>query len=636
MSEAGRCRITRIKILESNIRGTTLRSRGVILTGRLKERAVQMYTSLWLVWNQLSRVDGGTLGPLDEYFSRWRNTIGRIDIEVALDTLKTAADLFDEIVAGGTLFQWSWRRFKHGVKVQNHAVDIGVILPLERLVASCFTGNGETASIRAVRQCLGLLGKTAFSEKDVELSDKALDKFVLVNRMVENRQASKFITDWFHRYLNLPNALHEEFFRHGNGRTKEVRRSQASNPGIKYSHLRSDPLLRMAFSHFHLDFDFPPGEIREALVSVVPKKATAYRTIVFEPTTLQWFQQGVAAWLWEWINHHPYLSRRIDQEGNGVRNNRLAQEGSVRGDFATIDSSNASDLVSFQFLSSGLRLCPNLRIAWEASRSQSAKLTYTNGRVRKEQLRMSGGMGSALTFPMESLTFCSIVEEAITLQGGNPRKSRYVVHGDDIVVETCYAEGVCERLTHYGFQVNRTKSFIDRKMVWNFRESCGGFYLDGDPIDILKYPRKVTTWVGIVTSWPSQAIAIANDAFMYGLSDLRTYVIGKLLRLPKKLQPMFSSDWSDTSCVFSPSATNFHLIRRKGCQLEKPYVYGTVTTRYEKASNVREYDAYRLYEWLRIAAVERKKLAVNDEATQAIAVCEGINARARWRQQKLR
>jgi hypothetical protein len=556
---------------------------------------------------------------------------------VTLDTLKTAADLFDKIVAEGALFQWSWRRFKHDVKAQNHQVDIGVILPLERLIASCFTGNGDTASIRAVRQCLGLFGKTAFSEKDVELTDKALDKFVLVNRMVRNRQASRFITNWFHRYLNLPNSLREEFFKHGNGRTKEVRRSLASNPGFKYSFLRSDPLLRMAFSHFHLDFDFLPGDIREALVSVVPKKATAYRTIVFEPTTLQWFQQGVATWLWEWINHHPYLSRRIDQEGNGVRNDKLAQIGSIRGEYATIDSSNASDLVSFQFLSSSLRLCPNLRIAWEASRSQRAKLTYTNGSVRIEQLRMSGGMGSALTFPMESLTFCSIVEEAITLEGGDPRKSRYVVHGDDIVVETCYASAVCKRLTHYGFQVNFEKSFIDRKIIWNFRESCGGYYLDGDPVDILKFPRKVSFWDGIVTPWPSQAISIANGAFMYGLSDLRAYVVGKLLQLPKKLQPLFSDDITDSSCLFSISPTNYHLIRRKGCQWEKPYVHGTVTTRYKRANSVCEkHESYRLYEWLRIATVERRKLAREDPATQAIAVCEGINARVRWRQQKLR
>jgi hypothetical protein len=389
--------------------------------------------------------------------------------------------------------------------------------------------------------------------------------------------------------------------------------------------------------HFHLWYDLKDAELREALVAVVPKKADSYRTIVFEPTSLQWWQQGVASWIWEWINHHPYLSRRIDQEGNGIRNRQLAQEGSVRGEFATIDCSSASDMVSYQFLLSALRLCPHLQVAWEASRSQRAKLTFSNGRQETVELRMSGGMGSALTFPLETLVFCSIVEEAISAVGDDPAKSRYVVHGDDIVVETCYAPQVMNNLERYGFLVNRQKSFTDRKMIWNFRESCGGFYLDGDPVDILKYPRVLKPWVGYVTPWPAQAISIANDAFMYGLSDLRSYVLGKLLSLPESLRPRFTNDIDDSSAIFSVQPTNYHLRRRKGSQLEDPYEHGSVMTRYtERASLLEEVDHFRVYEWLRIATVSRREMSEESPVLQPIAVCRGIDARARWRSQKRR
>jgi len=86
-------------------------------------------------------------------------------------------------------------------------------------------------------------------------------------------------------------------------------------------------------------------------------------------------------------------------------------------------------------------------------------------------------MGSACTFPVQSLIFLAIAL-GVTLHESNTKPSikairrlsgRVRTFGDDIIVESKVAEKVAEVLSLFGLKVNPSKTFWNG----NFRESCG-------------------------------------------------------------------------------------------------------------------------------------------------------------------
>jgi hypothetical protein len=106
------------------------------------------------------------------------------------------------------------------------------------------------------------------------------------------------------------------------------------------------------------------------------------------------------------------------------------------------------------------------------------------------RLKKFAAMGSALTFPVQSLFFLSCAlaacgasnkKEALELRG------KVRVFGDDIIVpERAYATLV-SLLSHLGLKVNEKKSFS----TGLFRESCGGDYWFGHDVTPVK-PKTLT------------------------------------------------------------------------------------------------------------------------------------------------
>jgi len=115
--------------------------------------------------------------------------------------------------------------------------------------------------------------------------------------------------------------------------------------------------------------------------------------------------------------------------------------------------------------------------ALHSSRTRQYKYTDRYGNHKVENLVKFSCMGSACTFPVQTLVFMCIAA-GVTLHGlgleptiKNLRSLRGQVRvfGDDIIVPTSQAGRVTEILTLLGLKINANKTFEEG----NFRESCG-------------------------------------------------------------------------------------------------------------------------------------------------------------------
>nr|UJQ85917.1 MAG: hypothetical protein 3 [Leviviridae sp.] len=248
-----------------------------------------------------------------------------------------------------------------------------------------------------------------------------------------------------------------------------------------------------------------PGAERPVRVITVPKTAKAPRIIAIEPTCMQYVQQGLMAKFVEYIetpfvgfvkNHNVGYGviGFTDQEPNRL----LAKEGSLSGELATLDLSEASDRVSNQLVRAMLDNYPNLAEGVDASRSRKADVPG-HGVIR---LAKFASMGSALTFPIEAMVFSTIIFMALARAEADweedesrarvdtglimRHRSGVRVFGDDIVVPVRFVHRVVEYLELFGFKVNSNKSF----WTGRFRESCGKEYYHGHDVSVVRVRRQ--------------------------------------------------------------------------------------------------------------------------------------------------
>ena len=216
-------------------------------------------------------------------------------------------------------------------------------------------------------------------------------------------------------------------------------------------------------------------------VVFVPKTQKTPRVIAMEPTHMQYVQQAIMTTLVPLLEQSRIgLSQGFnDQEPN----RRLARQGSITGEHATIDLSEASDRVLNSLVQGAVAAWPTVREALEVTRSTRSELP--SGKIIP--LKKFASMGSALCFPIEVMVFSAIVlvglERAHRAAPAEHEVRPYDlfvrgtvrVYGDDIIVPADSAPFVEDALEAYGLRVNRSKSFRSGK----FRESCGGDYYDG-------------------------------------------------------------------------------------------------------------------------------------------------------------
>ncbi len=228
-----------------------------------------------------------------------------------------------------------------------------------------------------------------------------------------------------------------------------------------------------------------PGAEIPVKVITVPKTLKTPRIIAIEPSYMQYMQQAILEQLVGAIEGDDFLSPFIGFSDQ-VPNQEFARVGSLSGELATLDLSEASDRVSNQHVRALLSRFPHIAEAVDATRSRKADVPGY-GVIR---LAKFASMGSALCFPFEAMVFLTLIFIGIEDALNRPLTRKEIktfhgkvrVYGDDIIVPVEYVSSVIRTLELFGLKVNASKSFWNGK----FRESCGKEYYDGHDVSIVK------------------------------------------------------------------------------------------------------------------------------------------------------
>lgn len=287
----------------------------------------------------------------------------------------------------------------------------------------------------------------------------------------------------------------------------------------------------------------PPvlAEIPARLIAV-PKTAEKPRLISIEPSYNQFVQQSLAEHL------KTGLSRlSICDITDQSRNKRLAHLGSIDGSLATVDLSEASDRVHYGFLRETFRWNPSFLEYLDLSRS----VTIQTPSGELVHLNKFASMGSALTFPLETMFFVAIVVYTIceverdfsrSHVRFNLTREDLGVYGDDIILPSKYYPTLLRRLAEIGLKVNTNKSFS----VGGFRESCGGDYWKGHDVTPIYVRRNIPSSArdvsGLVSlsSFRNQWVA----RYWYGpVQEFLDKTISAIIPYPAAHQGAHIVDW---------------------------------------------------------------------------------------------
>lgn len=275
--------------------------------------------------------------------------------------------------------------------------------------------------------------------------------------------------------------------RHGPGTVSDLRGKAINKYSFPNWSERLDyvfPYAEFAFANYGLWADKVSGEqdgqtLTEfdtpARLLSVPKTYKAPRLIASEPVAHQWCQQVIRDFFTSRVRD-TFIHRSIrfnDQTWNG----RLAREASLSGSHATIDLSSASDRISCWLVERAFRRSPTLLQALHSCRTRWITQDLDKKSPKVIRLRKFSTMGSAVTFPIQSILFYGIAVAAVLQTRGKPVTQRNMVSagrevrvfGDDIIVPTDAWPLVSDYLESLGLLVNTDKTFG----VGNFRESCG-------------------------------------------------------------------------------------------------------------------------------------------------------------------
>lgn len=488
------------------------------------------------------------------FTKRWLQYLGECDVKEVFQCLKECDKLLLSLIEEDKRF--SYASFKHSLR-QNFPTVGSLLEPMKEVFVAWETC--ESIPSFSVLHCwLNFpsrlnLPNLKENEDDALQSYLAIDDSLLVDGF--STEEKKILSSWYPKTPQLEMFFTDNFFPcHGPGSTSDCGRVLSA----KYRSIGTDPLIR--YLEIRLpDQNLPTRNLasqfeRVAKLQLVPKTLLSYRTISMEPATLMWYQQGfLSAWLRDLNLRKNHPVRRRFHPADQQSNRDLAWEGSINGSFATIDLSAASDSVSWALVKDWFSGTAMFR--WMLATRSNEVLLPSGERIAPKKY---APMGSALCFPTECLIFSAITEAAIGESGGDARSSRYRVYGDDIIVESRYAQVVIDRLEKNGFRVNRTKTFLSSGRHI-FRESCGGEYLDGCDVT----PTRLSRWFsGLQVSHHTPGriasiVELANDCYSR-LPNVRRRCLHSLGKLPKELRVMF--DGTGEKGIFSPSPTNFHLL----------------------------------------------------------------------------
>ena len=393
------------------------------------------------------------------------------------------------------------------------------------------------------------------ASNDRVLHDKAIADFISTNDMVRDTgvslsseliaEASAYIRNVLEGFTtsidesNIQQSLDPSYlydnWKFGPGASNGVRGSHTS---LKIAQNMTCTILCKPFvttlrkynAYFQL-FDERNGSdgttaVRGSRLTTVPKNETTNRTIAIEPSGNMAMQLAAGKYIEDAL-------RRVglDIRTQQPKNKALALAGSVTDGLATIDLTSASDMIQPYLV----------RKLWPArwykllTAIRSEEIDIGDGQWVK--MNMISTMGNGFTFPLMTLTLCSLIYAYRRLNGG---PNLYIdwthtcVFGDDIIIP--YNEyGDCVRtLSEAGLVVNLSKSYSSGP----FRESCGGdYYLGYDvtPFYVSSLSTDSAVYVAInqVFEWGGRH----NMLLLSTLNFLRGLIRGKVHLVPEWHNP---------------------------------------------------------------------------------------------------
>lgn len=373
------------------------------------------------------------------------------------------------IVGWKTKRGWSHPEFLHGFWMR-------IFNPDGTLVS-----NPCVHSMRSIRQISRAFKKVHENCSD-ERIESAIGKFIETDRALSSVRIPPYmdaLSEVAHHLFGemVGSSISSDLvFRHGPGAVAErhdsLSRWSFDTISERIESLVGSETFRPTWESL---IENPPllKEIPARLIAV-PKTAEKPRLISIEPSYNQFIQQGLHTQLKSWLSRYP-VCNITDQQ----RNKDLAKLASIDGSLATIDLSDASDRVHYGLLKSMFQWNPSFLEFLDASRSRSVQTPQGELVLNK-----FASMGSALTFPMETMFFLAIVIYSMCETEGNFSRSavrkylydpRIGVYGDDIICPIAVVPTLMRHLVEVGLKVNTRKSFSTGR----FRESCGGDYWQG-------------------------------------------------------------------------------------------------------------------------------------------------------------
>lgn len=224
----------------------------------------------------------------------------------------------------------------------------------------------------------------------------------------------------------------------------------------------------------------------------VPKDAVKHRGCAKEASIPVSYQLAVGSLLKKRL-----LNIGIDLRRGQKIHQDAAQAASFLDSRSTIDMSNASDTLCRVLV----KLL--LRGDWyELLNSLRAHKTRVKGRWIN--LEKFSSMGNGFTFELETIIFATLARVIVRQEGGDP--SLVLCYGDDLIVPKTHTKSVMAALKLFGFTPNMKKTFTEG----NFRESCGGDFMNGIPVRasyLEKLPDEPQHWISLANSLRRCALA---------------------------------------------------------------------------------------------------------------------------------
>jgi hypothetical protein len=409
----------------------------------------------------------------------------------------------------------------------------------------------DIEAILAIRQLTLMFGKLEYPCTDARIAS-AMTAFVDCEKEVR-KSDSEISEEDFRDFERMSALLFQSAFTRIDREIYYDRVIPKHGPGSVADRLTSNGKYRLRTWTDRLDSVFPatkylipnihfrdeldqvnflePGSEMPVRVIAVPKTLKTPRIIAVEPACMQYMQQGILRLIREAFERDELLDKVIgfdDQTPNQV----LACQGSLNGETATLDLSEASDRVSNELVRRMTSRWPWFSRALDATRSRRADVEG-HGII---PLAKYASMGSATCFPVEAMVFTTLIFLGIerslnvTLTRKDLKSLSGVVRvfGDDLIVPVDHVHMVVNTLEAFGSRVGAAKSF----WTGRFRESCGKEYFNGNDISIVRcrqaLPSTSTDADGVIST-----VALRNLFYEHGYWRTARWLDKKLLKVLK-------------------------------------------------------------------------------------------------------